>query len=167
MKKYWILSLSSLLILLLGACSGNNLKTYNSVEEMVADAKASVTFISTDEFKNAMDKGGKYYLIDCRESAEFDSACISGAINVPRTVLDAQISNKAPKKRNTVYIYCSNSDKAALAATILPKFKYSKVKVIEGGFDAVSEKFPEMIEMNPVRDGAPKAAPPATGGCGG
>ena len=61
MKKYWILSLSSLLVLLLGACSGNNIKSYKSVEEMVADAKASVTFISTEDFKNKVESGEKYY----------------------------------------------------------------------------------------------------------
>ena len=168
MKKYWILSLSSLLVLLLGACSGNNVKSYKSVEEMVADAKASVTFISAQDFKKKVESGEKYYLIDCREAVEFDSVCIKGAINIPRTVLEAQVSDKAPKKRNTVYIYCNNADKAILAASVLPEFKYAHVKVIDGGLDAVKAKFPELIELNPVRDGAKSKAPtPASGGCGG
>lgn len=167
MKKYWILSITSLLVLLLGACTGNNLKTYNSVEEMVADAKASVSLVSAEDFKSAVDEGGKLYLIDCREAVDFDSACINAAVNVPRTVLEAKISEQAPKKRNPVYIYSADNDKAILAASILPKFKYRKVYVIDGGFDAVSEKYPEMVELEPVRGSAPKPAPPASGGCGG
>ncbi len=168
MKKYWILSVSSLLVIILGACSGSNLKNYKSVEEMVADAKASVTFISAEDFKNAVEKGEKYYLIDCREAVEFDSACITGAINIPRTVLEAQLSAKAPKKRHQVYIYCNDNEKAILAASVLPEFKYSSVKVIEGGYDAVSARFPDLIELNPVRgDTKSKAPAVASGGCGG
>ena len=71
---------------------------------MVADAKASVTFISAQDFKKKVESGEKYYLIDCREAVEFDSVCIKGAINIPRTVLEAQVSDKAPKKE-IQYIY--------------------------------------------------------------
>lgn len=168
MNKYWILSITSVFILLIAGCTGNKMKSYNNVDEMVADAKASVTMINADDFKKAVDKGEKFYLIDCREAVEFDSACITGAMNIPRTVLEAQVSDKAPKKRNALYVYCNNGDKSILAASILPKFKYSNVKVIEGGYDAVIAKFPELKELNPVRgDAKAKAPKAASGGCGG
>lgn len=168
MKINWNLFLSVAACIVLVSCTGKNLKTYNNVDEMVADAQKSVTFIKANELKKAMDAGDKFYLIDCRESVEFDSACIKGAVNVPRGVIEADISTSAPKKKVTLYIYCNNSKKSILAASILPKLKYTNVKVIEGGFDQLKIKYPELIEMHPVRGGA-KAKVPAksSGGCGG
>ena len=168
MKKSIVFATSVLSVIFMWSCAGSIEKKYKNTKEMIDDAKSKVEFVSAVQLKAAMDKGEKYYLIDCREAVEFDSACIKGAINIPRTVLEAQVSDKAPKKRNTVYIYCNNADKAILAASVLPEFKYAHVKVIDGGLDAVKAKFPELIELNPVRDGAKSKAPtPASGGCGG
>ncbi len=168
MKKHWIVVLSALGFLLLASCTGKNLKTYNNVDEMVADAKKTVTFINAEELKKTMDSGKKFYLIDCRETAEFDSSCIKGAVNVPRGVIENEISNNAPKKKLTLLVYCNNGNKSILAATVLPKLKYTNVKVIEGGFDAIKTKFPDIIEMHPVRGGAKVKVPAkSSGGCGG
>ena len=135
---------------------------------MIDDAKSKVEFVSAVQLKAAMDKGEKYYLIDCRETAEFDSACIKGAINIPRGLLESQVAEKAPLHRTTVYIYCSNGDRSTLAATVLPRLKYADVHVLEGGFDVLKTKFPDLVEMTPVRgESKTKAPAKASGGCGG
>jgi rhodanese-related sulfurtransferase len=150
------------------ACTGKNTKEYATVEEMVKDAKTHVEFISVADFKTELDKHAIMYLIDCREPEEFDSSCIKSAINIPRGTIESVISEKAPKHRQTVYIYCNNGDRSTLAAKILPQLKYTDVKVIEGGFDAVKAKFPALVEMNPKRgDGSAKPAAKPSGGCGG
>ena len=157
-----------ILITGLFACTGKNTKEYASVDEMVKDAKTHVDFISVDDFKAELDKHAIMYLIDCRESQEFDSSCIKSAINIPRGTIESVISEKAPKHRQTLYIYCNNGDRSTLAATILPQLKYSDVKVINGGFDAVKAKFPALVEMNPKRgDSSTKPAAKPSGGCGG
>lgn len=168
MKKSIIFFLSALTISALTACSGNDTKQYASVKEMVDDAKSSVNWISADDFKKVLESGSKYYLIDCREAAEFDSSCIKGAISVPRGDLENSISEKAPKHRLPLYIYCNNGDRSALAAKILPQLKYAHVKVITGGFENWQTAYPDLVEMHPVRGNSTAAAPKkSSGGCGG
>lgn len=159
----------ALAALLLTGCGAKELKKYDSVDEMIADARESVSFVTPEELKDVLLAGTNgYYLIDCREAEEFEEACILGAINIPRGLLEDQVSDKAPRKRNIVYIYCDNEDKSVLAASILPGLKHSKVKVVQGGFDAVKEQYPALVENSPVRD-TPKAdvQTSAPAGCGG
>jgi rhodanese-related sulfurtransferase len=150
------------------ACTGKNTKEYASVTDMVKDAKTSVEFVSVADFKAELDKHAIMYLIDCREPQEFDSSCLKSAINIPRGTIESVISEKAPKHRQTLYIYCDNGNRSTLAANILPQLKYTDVKVIEGGFDAVKAKFPALVEMHPKRgDSTTKVTAKPSGGCGG
>jgi rhodanese-related sulfurtransferase len=159
----------SLLVIVLGfiSCANNETKSFASVEEMVEDARSNVDIISPADFKKVLEAGEQYYLIDCRESEEFGISCIPGALSVPRGVLEDEIANQAPKKRTTVYIYCDNGLRSAMAATVLPALKYSSVKLIDGGFEAWQQLFPELIENSPVRGTIKKAAAAPSGGCGG
>ena len=168
MKKSIVVAASVLSVIFMWSCAGSIEKKYKNTKEMIDDAKSKVEFVSAVQLKAAMDKGEKYYLIDCRETAEFDSACIKGAINIPRGLLESQVAEKAPLHRTTVYIYCSNGDRSTLAATVLPRLKYADVHVLEGGFDVLKAKFPDLVEMNPVRGEAKTKTPAkASGGCGG
>lgn len=168
MKKSLIFLLSVFTLFVFTSCSNSDTKQFESVKDMIDDAKASVNWISADDFKKVLESGSKYYLIDCREGEEFDSACIKGAISVPRGNLENGISEKAPKHRLPLYIYCNNGDRSALAANILPLLKYSNVKVITGGFEEWQGKYPELVEIHPVRGNTSAATPKkSSGGCGG
>lgn len=167
MKRILIILVTSILVLNLNSCTPIKDKQYASLQEMLDDAKASVKWIKAEDFKTILESGEKFYLIDCREQDEFNVACIKGATPVPRGVIEEKISDKAPKHKLPLYIYCSNGDRSALAAAILPYLKYSNVKVIEGGFDNWQTAYPELVENAPVR-GAVSASPKkASGGCGG
>ncbi len=161
------LVLISLVFSFLG-CTGRSSKEYTTVKEMVADAKTKVEYVSASELKQALDAHKAVYLVDCRENNEFDSACIKTAMNIPRGTLESTISEKAPKHRQTVYIYCDNGDRSTLAALVLPQLKYADVKVLEGGYNAFKMKFPNLVEKNPVRGNSSSKAPSKpSGGCGG
>jgi rhodanese-related sulfurtransferase len=163
-KKVIVLSL----LLSLIACTGKNTKEYASVDEMLKDAASQVEYVKVDELKTIIDTHKPIYLIDCREQIEFDSACIKNAINIPRGTLENTVSEKLPKHRQTVIIYCNNGQRSTLAATVLPRLKYSDVKVLEGGFDALKSNAPQLIELNPIRgNSATKAPAKPAGGCGG
>jgi len=159
----------SLLVLLAGlaSCGSNDTKIYAGVEEMAEAARSKVDIISPADFKAVLESEKHFYLIDCRESEEFDIACIKGAISVPRGVLENEIADQAPKKRVAVYIYCDNGQRSALAATVLPRLKYTNVQLIDGGFDAWQQLYPELVEQSPVRGAIKKAAAAPSGGCGG
>ena len=168
MKKSTVVGISVLAVIFMLSCAESTEKKYNNAKEMTDEAKTKEEFVSAESLKAVIDKGEKYYLIDCRETAEFDSACIQGAINIPRGLLESQVAEKAPSHRTTVYIYCSNGDRSTLAATVLPRLKYADVRVLEGGFDVLKTKFPDLVEMAPVRgETASKAPATPSGGCGG
>ena len=149
------------------SCQQISNKEAKNADELVTQAKANVRMISAVDFGKVVTSGEHFYLIDCREPEEFDSACIQNAINIPRGVLENEITNKAPKHQQTVYIYCDNGNRSTLAAEILPMMKYREVYVIEGGFDVVKSQLPQLVENAPVRAGVKKAAIKASGGCGG
>jgi rhodanese-related sulfurtransferase len=162
-----------LMATLLTSCSGYDGKTFESVQAMVEDARGEAVWITTEQLasiigsSSEMGYGSGFYLIDVREQSEFDLSCIKGATSVPRGLLENVISERAPGKRKPLYVYCSNGDRSALVAKILPLLKYSDVKVLEGGFDNWQTQYPDLVELAPVR-GTVKAAvkKPATG-CGG
>lgn len=156
-----------MLLVSMFSCGRSDLKSYSDSSELVEAALKNVNVISPADFKAVMESDASYYLIDCRESEEFDLACIKGALSVPRGVLEDEIANQAPKKRTTVYIYCSNGQRSALVAQVLPLLKYSSVYLIEGGFDAWQQAYPEWVENAPVRGTVKKAVAAPSGGCGG
>ena len=150
------------------SCSGHELKTYDDTNAMIEDAKSQVEFVSLEDFKAVLESEDVFYLIDCREETEFAISCIQDAINIPRGLIEFKIGNDAPKRRTTVYLYCDNGDRSTLAATVLPLLKYSNVIVIESGFIGWEEKYPDLVELEPVRGGVKTDAPAApSGGCGG
>jgi len=166
MKKSHLLLAFSVLIFT--SCSNKEIKVYNSVNDKLTDAKSTVTFVSVEEFREVLETGSNFYLIDCREEEEFQKSCIRGAENVARGLIEFNISEKAPKKRNTIYLYCDNGDRSTLVAAELPLLKYTDIKVIEGGFEKWSKEYVELVELNPIRGNVVTKAPAKpSGGCGG
>ncbi len=155
------------IIVLFASCGNTQQKAYETGTDLVEAVKENVDFITVSDFRNILKSGDKFYLIDCRESEEFNLSCIQGAQSVPRGILEDEIANQAPSKRVPLYIYCDNGNRSVLAASVLPSLKYSCVKVIEGGFDKWQQEFPELIEHNPERGTVKKAVKAPSGGCGG
>lgn len=157
-----------LTVFLFIGCKNKSLKTFENEKEMIQDAKSGIKSISLSDFKKAFDNQEKYYLVDCREEAEYDSSCIPGAINIPRGLLEFKIGNKIPERRAVIYVYCSNGDRSALAVEVLPKLKFSNAILIESGFDGWKAAYPDDIELEPGGDQKEESAPPPSGGgCGG
>jgi rhodanese-related sulfurtransferase len=102
-------------------------------------------------------------VVECYDTIK---GVIKGALNIPRGLLEFQITDKV-KRTEDIYIYCSNGDRAALAAKNLPPLKYSNVHVIEGGFADWFRAYPDLVDDKP--EGAETSAPAKSsgGGCGG
>jgi len=150
-----------------GSCS-RTVNNYEDEKAMVADAKTRIKTITVQDFKKILDSEGNYVLVDCREPGEYGIACIPGAINVPRGLLEFQIGNKV-ERRAKVYIYCKTGGRSALSADALSLLKYSDVTSIEGGWDAWVKEYPDDIEEEPsTGSGQPAEQPQESGGgCGG
>ena len=114
--------------------------------DLVADARQRVRAIAPAKFHEARDEA---VLIDVREPPEFETGHVSGAINIPRGVLEFQVDAHpavanatdpalAHRERPVVF-YCRTGGRAALAADNLQKLGFTDVRSIAGGIEAWRE----------------------------
>ncbi|GEM_PF-26479 len=109
------------------------------VIRMVKASKATLTEITPADLKTLMAKKAKFVLIDVREPQEFKAGNVVGSVNIPRGLLEFEITKKYPNKDANIILYCKNGGRAALAAERLKRLKYNNVKSIAGGWKAWSE----------------------------
>ncbi len=107
-----------------------------TAHDLVAAAKEQIQEIpvsAADEAIQAAD-----LLVDVREPDEYHNGHITGAINVPRGLLEFKFSNdEALTSRDlNIVIYCKNSGRAALSAQSLAAMGYLHVQSITGGIEA-------------------------------
>jgi len=144
-------------------------KKYADVIEMSKDISKSIHFISQSDFKKLLEKKIHINILDCRESEYYDSACIPGAVNVPRGILEFKITDKIQERRKTLYIYSDMEEKSIFAAAALKKIKYSDVVVIKGNWNIWVSSYPETVEKEPNKNNNSNPPPPKKeeGGCEG
>jgi len=105
-----------------------------SYNELVAVARAAVSEMSVDDL--AVDAAAAGLLIDVREADEWDQGIISGAVHLPRGLVESSIARVAPDLDAPVTLYCAGGGRSALAAQSLEAMGYSNVHSLAGGFDA-------------------------------
>ena len=104
--------------------------------DMVAQAKARIQEVALPEAEAAIAQA--QVLIDVREPDEFRQGHLPGAVNMPRGLLEFQMSGQpamAPRDL-AIVLYCKTSGRAALAARAMHDMGYLQVQSIAGGFDA-------------------------------
>lgn len=104
-----------------------------SVAELVAAAKQQVNCISaTLAYQDT-----QATFIDVREPAEVAQSAVANSINIPRGILEMNISKHCPDAETTIYIHCASGGRAALAAEQLQRIGYQKVYAISCKHDDV------------------------------
>lgn len=105
---------------------------------MVAEAKSKINEVDVESAEQAIQTAD--VIIDVREPLEFQAGHIPAAINIPRGLLEFQLTmnpNLEARDKNIV-LYCKSSGRAALAAQTMQEMGYLNVTSISGGFDAWS-----------------------------
>ncbi|MGH9664062.1 MAG: rhodanese-like domain-containing protein, partial [Bryobacteraceae bacterium] len=95
--------------------------------------------ITPEQLKSKLDGGEKVLIIDLRSSAELkETGKLPGAIWFDlKTIGDAQV----PRDRDVVlYCSCPNEAAAAKAALLLRARGITRVRPLEGGYDAWRER---------------------------
>lgn len=107
-----------------------------TAQDLVLQAKAHVQEIALQDADEAI--GQADVLIDVREADEFAAGHLSGAVLVPRGLLEFKLSGTpALSGRDLkVVLYCKTSGRAALAAQTMHSMGYLNVRSLAGGFDA-------------------------------
>jgi rhodanese-related sulfurtransferase len=110
-----------------------------TAQDLVAAAKQDIQEISLAEADSAIKQAD--LLVDVRDSDEYRTSHIPGAINISRGMLEFKFTNNpALENRNlSIVCYCKTSGRAALSARTLQEMGYTHVCSIEGGFDAWNE----------------------------
>ena len=112
--------------------------------DLVAQAKKLIQEIKPEALREYLDDD--LVIIDVREVDEFTQGSIPGAINIPRGVLEFELSrhpalncNPHPvvsKPEQPIYLYCRSGGRSALAAASLQSMGFANVCSLAGGFDA-------------------------------
>ena len=107
-----------------------------TAHDLVAAAKSRVQEVSIDDAEPVIRDAD--VLIDVREADEFAAGHLSGAVNIPRGLLEFKLSaSPALQSRDlNILLYCKTSGRAALSAAALHEMGYLNVRSLAGGFDA-------------------------------
>lgn len=150
--------LSITLIAFIWGCSMKSIpeeKAYDSVEEVIAEARSLTEELSLEEFHTLMNSDSAYILIDVRLPEEHKKGFIPGSVLIPRGVIEFRIASEkvwdeegmyVPEKNEMLVLYCKKSKRSALAALALKQLGYTNVKNISGGWADWKIKYPEIKE---------------------
>ncbi len=107
--------------------------------DLVANAKQNITEITVADAKQAL---SKHLILDVREPAEFAAGQLPSAVNIPRGLLEFQISNHpdfAGQHAAKIIVCCQSGGRSALATESLHKLGYRNAVSLAGGYKAWSE----------------------------
>jgi rhodanese-related sulfurtransferase len=89
--------------------------------------------IEVDELKTKLDKGEKFYFIDCREQEEWDEAHIEGATLLPLSVFQEKYESVLKEKNAPIVLQCRSGKRSMNACMFLLSKGYSDLNNLEGG----------------------------------
>jgi rhodanese-related sulfurtransferase len=140
---------------------------YGSVDKMIMEHQKDAPYISAAHLNEMIsEQTPGIRIVDVREPDEYAAGHIPGSVNVPRGLLE--FSDLISNRREQLYIYSNNQNRAVLSVESLKLTKHSEVTVLQGGFENWKTTYPELIEEG---SGAPASSAPAkqasSGGCGG
>jgi len=102
------------------------------------EAEPPVPEISVEELKKSIDAREPFVLLDVREQYEFDIARIPGSKLIPLGDLASRMSEL--DSADTIYIHCKMGGRSATALRQLQKAGFSKLRNVEGGILAWSDR---------------------------
>lgn len=115
-----------------------------SAPQLIAEAKRHIQEVSISQLEQQL--AHQVVILDVREPDEFKQGFIPGAVNLPRGMLEMNLSNlpqvkgaEAPLEELAdmdVYLYCRSGARSALAAESMMRMGFTKVYSVEGGFEA-------------------------------
>jgi rhodanese-related sulfurtransferase len=121
-----------------------------SLMEMVTEARAKVTEIPAESVGADLQRGDDVLLVDVREPFEFAKGHITGAVNIPRGMLELKADPASPgadpalttRRDARIVLYCmqSPSARSLLAAETLGRMGYTNVVALAGGLRTWKEQ---------------------------
>ena len=108
-----------------------------TVDELLADARDKISFMSLDATRQRLEAGCSDTLVlDVREPGEFAASHLPGALHIPRGQLEMRVNDCLPDPGRRIVVYCREGPLAILAAATLREMGFGRAVVLDGGFEA-------------------------------
>jgi rhodanese-related sulfurtransferase len=104
--------------------------------KLVDKAKTRIREISVEETRARMASGAPPRLIDVREDNEWSEGHAQGAEHLGKGIIERDIEEAVPDKREELILYCGGGYRSALAADALERMGYTNVYSMAGGWKA-------------------------------
>lgn len=128
-----------ILFLLLGGMAGCTTEQ----RQIQTNIDGTYRMISMSEAEEIFAESGDYIILDVRETDEFNSGHIPGAICIPHEQIAELAPDMIPDKEAVIYVYCRSGRRSKIAAQALADSGYVNVTEIGGILDYTGE-----LEMN-------------------
>ena len=117
-----------------------NMSGGKTVAQMLAEAAASVPFMSLDELLARVEAGDDELLIlDVRERDAYQAGHIAGARLLPRGQLELRVNQELPDPTRRILTYCELGYISTLAAATLRSMGFQRTVALDGGMKAWRE----------------------------
>jgi glyoxylase-like metal-dependent hydrolase (beta-lactamase superfamily II)/rhodanese-related sulfurtransferase len=117
-----------------------NLSGGKTVEQMLAEAAATVPFMSLEELKARVEGGDPdLVILDVRERDAFEEGHIAGARLLPRGQLELRVNQELPDPTRRILTYCELGRISTLAAATLRTMGFQRAVALDGGIIAWRE----------------------------
>jgi adenylyltransferase/sulfurtransferase len=106
--------------------------------EPVAETRSGVPTITVEELKALMDENQDVYILDVREPQEWDIAHLDQAKLIPLGELPQAVNQLS--SADDIVVHCRSGVRSARAVQFLMEMGFRKVRNLEGGILAWSER---------------------------
>ena len=114
---------------------------HQTLADLVKDAKSRIREITAEELHQEMENNREHVIVDVREPGEFQNWRITGAMLIPRGVLEPAVDLDNPQRNQAlanargekVVLYCGTGGRSALAADVLQKMGFTDIESLAGG----------------------------------
>ncbi|NRA55058.1 MAG: MBL fold metallo-hydrolase [Gammaproteobacteria bacterium] len=111
-----------------------NLSGGKTVEQLISEAAAKVSFMAMDEVqKRIQSSDPDILLLDVREHDAFEQEHIPGAMFIPRGQLELRVNNLLTDPTQRIVVYCEFGKISTLAAATLREMGFSRAVALDGG----------------------------------
>lgn len=116
-----------------------NLSGGKTVAQMLAEAAASVPFMSLAELKMRSESGDELLILDVREREAYVEGHIPGARLLPRGQLELRVNEDLPDPTRRIVACCEFGRISTLATATLRSMGYLRAVALDGGMRAWRE----------------------------
>ncbi|MEP7138460.1 MAG: MBL fold metallo-hydrolase [Caldimonas sp.] len=128
-----------------------NMSGGKTVTEMLAEATASVPFMSMAELRTRVESGGGgLVVLDVREKEAYEAAHIPGARLLPRGQLELRVDKELPDPTARIVACCEFGRISTLAAATLRTMGFQRAVALDGGMTSwVEAGYPVRVGAAP------------------